>query len=138
MEFTRNRLAALLEREAAPIARTMACWLGADPSLQAGGARKDAWWERRSRVLLRHFTLWLQGWSPQGPERVRTMLAPTRVPHIFRSCILETLDERGALSREERSEAGRLIDLFLGRDDPAMRAAPGADAGHNAPRSPRR
>jgi hypothetical protein len=61
------------------------------------------------------------------------MLAPARVPQIFRSSILETLDELGELSREERSEAGQLIDQFIGFADPTPRPAHPAGPGQNAP-----
>jgi len=138
MESNRNRLAASLERECGPLCRTMSYWLTADPSLGAQAHRGHAWWERRARILLHHFTFWLQGRAPQGPARVRPMLAPARVPQIFRSCILETLDELGALSREERSEAGQLIDQFIGFAAPPSRAADPAGPGQNAPESPRR
>jgi len=128
----------VLDQECEALSRTMARWLSADPALAATAAHGDAWWERRSRILLHHFTLWLQGWSPQGPERARTMLDPARVPQIFRSSILETLDELGALSREERSEAGKLIDQFIGGAEPDIWAASPTGPGQNAPQSPRR
>ena len=133
MESNRNRLSASLERECDPLCRRMSCWLAADPTLGAQANRGHAWWEHRARILLHHFTLWLQGRSPQGPARVRPMLVPARVPQIFRSSILETLDELGVLSREERSEAGRLIDQFIGFADPASRPAHPAGPGRSAP-----
>lgn len=138
MESNRNRLAASLERECDSLCRTMSYWLTADPSLGAQADRGHAWWERRARILLHHFTHWLAGRSPQGPARARPMLAPARVPQIFRSSILETLDELGALSREERSEAGRLIDQFIGLADPVPGGAGPAGPGQNAPDAPRR
>jgi hypothetical protein len=142
MESNRIELAALVDRERETLCRTMARWMAADPALAAAMPHADAWWERRARILLHHFILWLQGWSPHGPEWARAMLAPARLPRIFRSSILETLDDLGALSREARSDAGRLIDHFTGSADPAAGAAPapqaGVEPGQNAPDAPRR